>query len=65
MEKRELIGRALYMRHHGHNPDWPICVDKNGYAQEPYVKTIPGWEWFHGHDADAILNALGEGMTDV
>jgi hypothetical protein len=57
-EKREIIARALYRRRHGQNPDWPVGVDKNGYAQEPYVRTVPGWEWFHGGDADAVLAAL-------
>jgi hypothetical protein len=57
-EKREIIARALYRRRRGQNPDWPVGVDKNGYAQEPYVRTVPGWEWFHGGDADAVLAAL-------
>lgn len=58
MPEREIIARALYKRRHGNNPDRPMGVNKNGYPSEPYVKTVPGWEWFHGADADAILEAL-------
>ena len=55
---REEIGKALYVRNHGPNPDWPIGVDKLGYQQEPYVKHVPAWEWFHGGDADAVLSVI-------
>lgn len=58
MPEREIIARTLYLRHHGTNPDFQIGVDKLGYHQEPYVKKVPGWEWFHGADADAIIAAL-------
>lgn len=56
--EREIIARVLYKRHHGGGPDWPIGVDRLGYNQEPYVKHVPAWEWFHGGDADAILEAI-------
>jgi hypothetical protein len=63
MERREIIGRALYKRNKGSDPDWPIGVDKLGYNQEPYVKTVPAWEWFYGKNADAVIEELDAGVA--
>lgn len=53
----EAAARALYLIHKGSNPDWPIGIDRNGYHQEPYVGSVPGWKWFYERDARVALEA--------
>ncbi len=53
----EAAARAIYLKLDGSNPDWPIGVDKNGYAQEPYVSHVPSWKWKYEAIARAALTA--------
>lgn len=55
--------RALCKRR-GHNPDWPVGVDKHGYAQEPHVRSVPSWQWFCEADARAVLEAALNGEEE-
>lgn len=53
----EAAARAMYLEFKGVDPDWPIGLDRNGYRQEPYVRTVPGWKWHYEHQARIALEA--------
>ena len=45
-EERAALAKAMWLaRHGGGDPDWPVNVDASGRRQEPYVGTVPQWQW--------------------
>ncbi|MER9357462.1 hypothetical protein NKI61_29965 [Mesorhizobium sp. M0514] len=55
----EVAALAIYKRRHSGDPNWPVWLNKDGYHQEPYVKSVPDWKWRgYGEDARSVLAAL-------
>lgn len=53
----EAAARAIFVDRRGHDPDWPVGVDKLGYHQGEYVAYVPSWKWFYERSARAALEA--------
>lgn len=60
----EAAARAL-AKAAGDIPDFPVGVSREGWWQEPHVKTVPLWQWKYERLATDVLTAAEAAGADA